>query len=114
MALLSLTVADVGELNNGCGVGQGHDPVAAGDGFPCRTVFYYQKIQPASFGFFLLFLFTIPVSLFAKLVYLFALYYSLIGFSQDAVKTSLIQCLLFLPSFLPLSYFANCWEHDMT
>ena len=64
MAPLSLTVADVRELDDGGGLGHNQLPVAAGNGFSCQPVII-GKIQPASFEFFLSSLCAIPVSLFA-------------------------------------------------
>ena len=99
MATLSLTVADVRELDHGGGVGHGNLPVTAGNSFSWQPVII-GKIQPASFGLFLPSLFAIPVSLFAGPVSLFALYYSHSGFSQDFVKKmSLSMSVLFAGSF---------------
>ena len=36
MASISLTPADVRDLDDGGGAGHGHLPFAAGDSFPCR------------------------------------------------------------------------------
>ena len=95
MAPLSLTVAEVRELDNDGGVGHDHLPVEAGNGFLCRPVII-GKIQPTSFVFFLPSLFAKPVSLFAGLVFLFALYYSHSGFPQDFVKKmSFSMCAFF-------------------
>ena len=70
---------------------------------------YYQKIQPSSFGFFLLSLFAMLVSLFAKSVSLFALYYSYSGCCQKKVIFNVCSfCCLFLPP----SHFENCWEQN--
>ena len=63
MATLSLTVADVRQLDHGGGVGHGNLPVTAGNSFWWRPVII-GKIQPASFGLFL--------CLFSPYLYLFS------------------------------------------
>ena len=106
MAPLSLTVADVRELDDGGGVGHRNLPVTAGNSFSWRPV-SIGKIQPASFGLFLPSLFAIPVSLFAG-PYLFS--HCTIA-SQDFLRTLsrkyIFHVFSFRRLFLPPSHFAN-------
>ena len=105
---LSLTISDVRELDDGDGVGHGNLPVTPGKGFSWRPVII-GKIQPASFGLFLLSLFTIPVYIFAR-PYLFS-NPKVTGrhFSGSTMTMKMMTWMLLIKSFFIMS-FTGAWS----